>query len=140
MEKLKRKVLIESITTQCFGNSEPYEIIESCVGTLYTNEKGISYLVYESSLEEQKIITTVKINNNTLSLIRIGDVHSRQMFTQNKWHTCYYYVAGNSLILKSFTKRFECLIFEDGGNLNLLYDLWSSQSHLGHYSMDLIIN
>lgn len=139
MEKLKRKVFIESTLTQSFGNMKPYEINETTLGTLYQNEKGVSYIVFESHLQEQKIISTVKISNDTLSLIRIGDVHSRQIFTENKWHTCYYYVTGNSLILRSYTKRLEYLINPEGGTLNLLYDLWSGQCHLGHFCLDLII-
>lgn len=139
MEKLKRKVFIETTLTQSFGDVKPYEISETSVGTLYKNEKGISYIVYENSIEEQKVITTVKLNNESLSLIRIGDIHSRQIFTEGKWHTCYYYVTGNSLILRSFTKRLEHYITPNGGNLNLLYDLWSGQSHIGHYCLDIIL-
>lgn len=139
MEKLKRKVFIESTLTQSFGNMMPYEIDETTVGTLYQNDKGVSYIVYESNLKDQKIITTVKIYNESLSLIRIGDVHSRQIFTEGKWHTCYYYVTGNSLILRSHTKRLEYLINPEGGSLNLLYDLWSGQSHIGHFCLDLIM-
>lgn len=139
MEKLKKKVFIETTLTQCLGELEPYEISESAVGTLYKNDKGVAYIVYENNMEDQKIITTVKINNDTLSLIRIGDVHSRQMFTEGKWHTCYYYVTGNSLILRSYTKRLEYLLTSDGGNLNSLYDLWSGQTHLGHFSFDMLL-
>ena len=98
-----------------------------------------SYIVYESNVNEQKLITTVKIYNNTLSLIRIGDVHSRQVFTEEKWHTCYHYVAGSSLILRSYTKRLEHLINPEGGSLNLLYDLWSGKTHMGHFCLDLIM-
>lgn len=139
MEKLKRKVFVESTMTQCFGKSRPCEIEETALGTLYKNEKGVSYIVYETILDDQKIITTVKINKNSLSVIRIGDVHSRQIFTEGKWHTCYHYVTGNSLILRSYTKRFEHYITQDGGCLNLLYDLWSGKSHLGHFCFDLIL-
>jgi uncharacterized beta-barrel protein YwiB (DUF1934 family) len=140
MEKLKRKVFIESTLTQCLGELQPYEIEETTIGTLYKNEKGVSYIVYESNIEGQKLITTVKINNDSLSLIRIGDVHSRQLFTEGKWHTCYYYVTGNSLILRSYTKRLEHYINTDGGCLNLLYDLWSGQSHIGHFCFDLVLS
>jgi uncharacterized beta-barrel protein YwiB (DUF1934 family) len=139
MEKLKRKIFIESTLTQCFGNFKPYEIEETTVGTLYQNEKGVSYIVYESNIQDQKVITTVKINNDSLSLIRIGDVHSRQIFTEGKWHTCYYYVTGNSLILRSYTKRLEYYLNPDGGCLNLLYDLWSGQSHIGHFCFDIVL-
>lgn len=139
MEKVKRKIFVESTLTQSFGDLEPYEIQESSMGTLYKNPKGVSYIVYESNVNEQKLITTVKIYNNTLSLIRIGDVHSRQVFTEEKWHTCYHYVAGSSLILRSYTKRLEHLINPEGGSLNLLYDLWSGKTHMGHFCLDLIM-
>lgn len=139
MEKLKRKVFIETTLTQSFGGMMPIEIEENTIGTLYQNKKGVNYIVYESNLNSQKIITTVKLYNDSLSLIRIGDVHSRQIFTEGRWHTCYYYVTGNSLILRSHTKRLEYLICPEGGSMNLLYDLWSGHCHIGHFCLDIIM-
>ena len=140
LKKLKRTVIIEVAQTQSINTLQPIEMEEEAEGSLYQVDDTTYILAYDSIINHQKVTTTLKLSGNTLSLVRIGDVHSRQTFCMNEWLTSQYFYGGSSIVCRNYTKKLDFAINQQGGLIDVLYELWSGDTHLGFYNMEWFIH
>jgi uncharacterized beta-barrel protein YwiB (DUF1934 family) len=139
LKKLKKTVMIDICYTQSMNGYEPVEIEEEALGSLYQVDKDTYILAYDTQLQEKKITTTIKICGNNLSIVKIGDVHSRQTFCVGEWYASQYFYGGGSVVCRNFTKKLDYALTPDGGIIDVLYELWSGDTHLGYYNLELFI-
>lgn len=131
--------MVDICQTQCLNGYDPVEIEEEAIGSLYQVDSDTYILAYDTLLEEKKVTTTVKVANGTLSIVRIGDVHSRQTFSVNEWYASQFFYGGGSLVCRNFSKKLDYALTTDGGIVDLLYELWSGDTHLGYFNLELFI-
>lgn len=137
---LRKPVTIEVCLTQCVAGQDPW-IVEECMsGSLYQVDDQTFILAYDSWVGDQKQTTTLKLANDVLSLVRIGDVHSRQTFAANEWYASQYFFDGGSIVCRNYTKKLDIALGDEGGLIDLLYELWSGESHLGYFNLELFIH
>ncbi|MBX2861866.1 MAG: DUF1934 domain-containing protein [Vampirovibrio sp.] len=139
LKKLKKTVMVDICYTQSMNGYDPTEIEEEAFGSLYRVDDETYILAYDTLLEDKKITTTIKVAENTLSIVRIGDVHSRQTFGANEWYASQYFFGGGSIVCRNFTKKLDYALTPDGGIIEVLYELWSGDTHLGYFNLELFI-
>ncbi|MCA9788374.1 MAG: DUF1934 domain-containing protein, partial [Cyanobacteria bacterium HKST-UBA05] len=96
-------------------------------------------LAFDSDLNGRKVTTTVKVGQDTVSLVKIGDVHSRQTFAVDQWLASQFFYGGGSIVCRNFTKKLDYVLTPDGGLIEVLYELWSGDTHLGYFNLELFI-
>jgi uncharacterized beta-barrel protein YwiB (DUF1934 family) len=139
LKKLKKTVMIDICTTQSMNGYNPTEIEEEALGSLYQVEQDTYILAYDALLNGRKVTTTVKVAGNVVSVVKIGDVHSRQTFALNQWYASQYFYGGGSIVCRNFTQKLDYALTNEGGILQVLYELWSGDTHLGYFNYELFI-
>jgi uncharacterized beta-barrel protein YwiB (DUF1934 family) len=139
LKKIKKMVMVDICQAQSLNGYDPFEIEEEALGSLYQVDKDTYILAYDTLLREKKITTTVKITKNSVSVVKIGDVHSRQTFAVNEWYASQYFYGGGSLVCRNFTKKLDYALTPEGGIIEILYELWSGDTHLGYFNLELFI-
>lgn len=132
-------VMVDVCHTQSMNGYEPFEVEEEALGSLYQVDKDTYILAYDSMIQEKKVTTTIKVSKSTVSVVKIGDVHSRQTFAPNEWYASQYFYGGSSLVCRNFTKKLDYALTPDGGIVEVLYELWSGDTHLGYFNLELFI-
>jgi uncharacterized beta-barrel protein YwiB (DUF1934 family) len=138
----KRKtVLIEASYTHSINNAvfTTEEVLE---GSLFEVDGGETFLLaFDSEVAGKRVTNTVKYGRGCLTRVQIGDVHTRQHFAQGDWYACQQFSEGRLLLLRTYTNRLD-VAFEDGegGLIELLYELWSGDSFLGHHHIEFFIS
>lgn len=140
LKKLKKTVLVDICHTQTLNGLEPVEMQEDVEGALYQVDKNTYILAYDSFLNGRKVTTTVKVGNDTVSLVKIGDVHSRQTFTPDQWLASQFFYGGGSIVCRNFTKKLDYALTPEGGLVDILYELWTGDTHLGYFNLELFIH
>jgi uncharacterized beta-barrel protein YwiB (DUF1934 family) len=139
LKKLKKTVMIDVCHTQSLNGYDPTEIEEEALGSLYQVERDTYILAYDTLLEDRKVTSTVKVSGGLLSVVRIGDVHSRQTFSLNQWYASQYFYGGGSIICRNYTKKLDYALTPEGGIIQVLYELWSGDTHLGYFNLEWFI-
>jgi uncharacterized beta-barrel protein YwiB (DUF1934 family) len=139
LKRTKKTVLVDVCQTQSMNGYDPFEIEEEATGSLYQVDRETFILAYDTLLNDKKVTTTVKIANKTLSIVKIGDVHSRQTFTIGEWYASQYFYGGSSIVCRNFTKKLDFALTSEGGIIELLYELWSGDTHLGYFNLEMFI-
>lgn len=139
LKKLKRAVSIDICQTHSLNGLEPVEIEEESEGALYQVDRQTYILAYDGLINGRKVTTTVKIGNDTLSLVKIGDVHSRQTFSADQWLSSQFFYGGGSIVCRNFTKKLDYALTPSGGLIEVLYELWSGDTHLGYFNLEFFI-
>ena len=139
LKKLKRSVYIDVCHTQSLNGMDPVEIEEDVEGALYQVDPQTYILAFDSDLNGRKVTTTVKVGQDTVSLVKIGDVHSRQTFAVDQWLASQFFYGGGSILCRNFTKKLDYVLTPDGGLIEVLYELWSGDTHLGYFNLELFI-
>jgi uncharacterized beta-barrel protein YwiB (DUF1934 family) len=139
LKKIKKTVMVDICQTQSMNGYDSLEMEEEAVGSLYQVDKNTYILAFDTTIQEKKITTTVKVANNVLSIVKIGDVHSRQTFALNEWYASQYFYGGGSIVCRNFTKKLDYALNAEGGIIEALYELWSGDTHLGYFNLELFI-
>ncbi|MBK8190968.1 MAG: DUF1934 domain-containing protein [Vampirovibrionales bacterium] len=139
LKKLKKTVMVDICFTQSMNGYDPVEIEEEAQGSLYQVDDDTFILAFDTFLSSKKITTTVKVAHGNLSIVKIGDVHSRQTFCADEWYASQFFYGGGSLVCRNFTKKLDYALTADGGIIEALYELWSGETHLGYYNLEFFI-
>ncbi|WP_373531471.1 DUF1934 domain-containing protein [Vampirovibrio sp.] len=139
VKKIKKMVMVDICHTQSVNGYDPLEIEEEALGSLYQVDKDTYILAFDTMLREKKVTTTIKVSKNTVSVVKIGEVHSRQTFSANEWYASQYFYGGASLVCRNFTKKLDYALTPEGGIIEVLYELWSGDTHLGYFNLELFI-
>jgi uncharacterized beta-barrel protein YwiB (DUF1934 family) len=139
IKHVKRTVLVDICQTQCLNGLDPVVIEEEALGSLYQVEPHTYILAFDTMLNDHKVTTTVKFSRGVLTVVHIGDVHSRQTFGPSEWYASQFFHDGGSLVCRNFTKKLDCTLSAEGGIVDVLYELWSGDTHLGYFNLELFI-
>lgn len=143
MSELKRNcrktVEVDVCLTQCLSGMDPIVVEEEAAGSLYQVDSQTYILAYDAMLNGQKVTTTLKLSRGTLSLVKIGEVHARQTYAMGQWYASQFFYDGGSVVCRNYTKKLDFALTADGGIIDVLYELWSGDSHLGYFNLEFFI-
>lgn len=120
MEKYKVKVhmkgtqIIDGVEDETMVNAEGY-----C-----TEKDGSYYIIYDEMIEEHTVKTMIKLGENTVEVIKRGDVESKMVFAPGAEDKFRYSTPFG--LMDMMTKTDELNIFQSEGNfkINIQYDLY----------------
>ena len=120
---MKKDVSI-NITTQSIPKAdEPQTISTKAKGTVYKKD-DLLYISYPENPEEfGKTLTTVKIKNDRVELIRTGNISSRLVFIKNRPFESSYNTPYGSLPLKLTVSDMNISVDETEGTIFMKYSL-----------------
>ncbi len=139
VKKLKKTVMVDVCFTQTMNGYDPVEITEESQGSLYQVDDETYILAFDAHMNEKKVTTTVKVSRGVMSIVKIGDVHSRQTYKVGEWYASQYFYGGGSVVCRNFCKKMDYSLSTEGGIIDVLYELWSGDSHLGFYNLEIFI-
>ncbi|MBQ8056959.1 MAG: DUF1934 domain-containing protein [Ruminococcus sp.] len=100
--------------------------IEVIVTGDYIEKNGHRYIKYkEYDAEDPSIVldTVVKVEEDKVSIIRMGDRPSRLILQQGVRHQCHYQTVMGDLMMGVYTSTIENNLTENGGDLIARYQL-----------------
>lgn len=138
---LRRSILVDICTTLSVDGHQSWSQEEAQQGTLYAVAPQTFVVAYDSLAHDGPRVatTTLKLTPNSVSLVRVGDMHCRQTFAAGEWHASQYFYDGGSLVCRNYTQKLDVAIGPEGGLIDILYELWSGDTHLGYYSQEFFI-
>ena len=130
---MKKNVVVCVRGLQDYEDAESDSIELTTSGMMYEKESAI-YITYketdESGLGDTK--TTVKVEENRVSIIRFGDSAVHLIFEEGKKHVAYYDMGFGSLSMGVQTYSLTHSMGEHGGKINIHYAMEINNS-LHHY-------
>ncbi|MFD2673421.1 DUF1934 domain-containing protein [Marinicrinis sediminis] len=108
-------------------------------GTRFQKASAL-YLRYEESDPAMgQTMTTIKINETQIKVIRHGDIESEQVFEEQQSHSGYYQFAHGKLLLRTENVQIRNELNEGKGSVAWSYDLYSEEQHVGHVDIQIHI-
>lgn len=137
---MKKDVIIDIYSTQCYEDTEPDEISLVTDGVFY-EKNGKYYIKYDESemTGVPNTKTTLKIDGDTVSLIRSGAQETQMIFKKNEHNIGLYQTVAGPYTLGVKTKELAHNIDENGGNLRLEYDIELNYQMSGFNTFDIKI-
>jgi len=130
------KTRVELIICSRNGNEEETRRTE---GEWYVKGDG-HYLRYrEEESEMGKTVTIIRVKEDSIKIIRQGDVRSEQEFVPLKKRVGYYSLPKGRLSLETFTRTMDVRWKDGEGSLSWSYDLAVSGSPAGRCRLDIAI-
>lgn len=120
-----KKIAIKVDSTQDDGE-EKTRVKTDTTGKLYIKQ-GTYYLKYEERIAKEKVKTTLKVKENSLKLIRRGEIETVQEFIPNKRTSFNYQTPYGTL---KFSIEVSNLVLDIGskrGEVQLEYSLFDEQ-------------
>lgn len=121
---MKKKAIITVSSRQINeeNNDENVEVVTP--GNFFKKEEKYYAVYEETEISGMKgTTTTLKIEDNKLSLIRIGSTSSKMEFDEKKENVSMYTTPYGTLQLKIKTSDLDVDVDDDGGDITVNYDL-----------------
>lgn len=101
------------------------EEIEVVTAGKFYKEDGYYYAVYEETEASgmEGTVTTLKINDEGFSLMREGSITTTMNFKRNNEEDVLYSTPHGGLCLKLRTREVKTNVDENGGDINVEYDM-----------------
>lgn len=137
---MKKKVVLSIIGRQAYQDQEPEDIELLTEGSMHLREG-----VWEISYEESEltglggVTTTFRVEPDKVILQRTGKLHSQMVFIQGQRHESLYQMEFGALLISVYPRQVFFDLTEDGGFIDLVYDIDIEQSTGGtiDYHIDI---
>lgn len=131
-EELKKDVIIEIQSSQEYDDFEPDEISLVTEAVFY-KKRNKYYIKYNENtgMSATSNATTLKVERDMVTLIRSGEHPTQMIFEQNEHHVGLYNTVAGAYTLGIKTKTMENKINDNGGILELEYEVDLNYQSLG---------
>lgn len=137
---MKKAVVLSIRGRQSYMGQEPDTIELVTEGTLEAYDGGWKLSYAESDLTGmQGVNTTFSVAGDTVTLERTGKLNSKMVFKEGVSHDSLYKVEFGALMLTVCATRVEASITDEGGTIDLVYNISVEQSAAGviDYHLDI---
>jgi len=137
---MKREVLLSIRGQQAYRDQEPDTIELVTEGTLEYRDGGWDIRYEESALTGlEGVTTTFRVEPNRIILTRTGRLHSQMIFREGETHESLYQMEFGALMISVCASRIFVQLCEDGGMIDLVYNIDIEQSTAGtvDYHLDI---
>lgn len=137
---MKRTVLLSVRGCQTYMDQEP-EVIELVTEGTFESVDGNWILQYEESTLTglEGVTTTFYVEENKITLTRTGKLNSQMVFREGVRHDSLYQVEFGALMISVCAKSILSCLDENGGVIDLVYDIEIEQSMAGQIDYHLEI-
>lgn len=119
---MKKNVMVsfKSFNKYEEDNSDKIEFLTK--GSFFEKD-GKYYLKYEEKNENESVTTTLKIEDNKVTILRYGAANTQMIVEKGKKHLNYYETPHGSFTIGVYSDNIDININEKEGNINLNYDV-----------------
>ena len=129
---MKKAVMLSIRGRQSYMGQEPDTIELVTEGTLESIDGGWKLCYEESDLTGlQGVFTTFQVENKTVTLIRTGRLNSQMRFEEGIPHDSLYQMEFGALMMTVCATKVVANITEDGGVIDLVYNIEIEQNAAG---------
>lgn len=122
-------VNVKGVQTDMFETDE----IELVTTGQYVEKNNKTYITYiDSTIDgDKETKTTVKLEENQISILRFGAVNSHMVFEKDKTHITHYETPYGVFEINIFTKKIDVRKSDDYMEINVAYDLSINHMSMG---------
>ncbi|XVJ51848.1 MAG: DUF1934 domain-containing protein [Vampirovibrio sp.] len=140
VSNLRRRVNLEISHTHSVNYEEPIMNEQDATGSFFQVADETYIIAFDTELDGKRQTHTLKLQDGLMSWVIIGDAHTRQTFKQGEWYANQFFVDGATFSCRNRTRRMDYHFNQDGGFIDLFYELYSGETHLGYYSLEIYIH
>lgn len=134
----RSKVLID-VNSSFEKNGKPHIFSkESHTGKSVLGPNGKYYILFEANENDKKILNVLKQEPRKITYLRYGPVQSKFEFEFKRWTKCFCYIQGGFIEFNCFTELLESNISKSSAQFVIRYRLYSSNSKIGTYNLNVM--
>lgn len=137
---MKKTVLLSVRGQQTYMDQEP-EVIELVTEGTLEFAAGVWTLQYEETALTglEGVVTTFTVEEGKITLTRTGKLNSQMVFCEGIRHDSLYQVEFGALMISVCAKSIQVSLDDNGGTIDLVYDIEIEQTMAGQIDYHLEI-
>lgn len=132
--KLDKKVSIH--TKQVLKQHNEKEKIEFTTEGTWQQRQS-NFIRYVEQIEDATVNVTIKVDDDSVKLIRKGDINMNLHFVEGQTTTTFYDISAGRIPLEVKTLRILHFVSGDGGKLKIHYELYQDNEKMGSYQYEI---
>lgn len=132
--KLDKKVSIQTKQVlKQYNEKEKFEFTTE--GTW--QQRQSNFIRYVEQIEDATVNVTIKVDDDSVKLIRKGDINMNLHFVEGQTTTTFYDISAGRIPLEVKTLRILHFVSGDGGKLKIHYELYQDNEKMGSYQYEI---
>lgn len=132
--KLDKKVSIH--TKQVLKQHNEKEKFEFTTEGTWQQRQS-NFIRYVEQIEDATVNVTIKVDDDSVKLIRKGDINMNLHFVEGQTTTTFYDISAGRISLEVKTLRILHFVSGDGGKLKIHYELYQDNEKMGSYQYEI---
>ncbi len=132
--KLDKKVSIH--TNQVLKQHNEKEKFEFTTEGTWQQRQS-NFIRYVEQIEDTTVNVTIKVDDDSVKLIRKGDINMNLHFVEGQTTTTFYDISAGRIPLEVKTLRILHFVSGDGGKLKIHYELYQDNEKMGSYQYEI---
>ncbi|HGZ8960092.1 TPA: DUF1934 domain-containing protein [Staphylococcus aureus] len=101
-------------------------------------QRQSNFIRYVEQIEDATVNVTIKVDDDSVKLIRKGDINMNLHFVEGQTTTTFYDISAGRIPLEVKTLRILHFVSGDGGKLKIHYELYQDNEKMGSYQYEII--
>ncbi|NGA41646.1 DUF1934 family protein [Staphylococcus aureus] len=100
-------------------------------------QRQSNFIRYVEQIEDATVNVTIKVDDDSVKLIRKGDINMNLHFVEGQTTTTFYDISAGRIPLEIKTLRILHFVSGDGGKLKIHYELYQDNEKMGSYQYEI---
>ncbi|HAR4941375.1 TPA: DUF1934 family protein [Staphylococcus aureus] len=100
-------------------------------------QRQSNFIRYVEQIEDTTVNVTIKVDDDSVKLIRKGDINMNLHFVEGQTTTTFYDISAGRIPLEVKTLRILHFVSGDGGKLKIHYELYQDNEKMGSYQYEI---
>lgn len=100
-------------------------------------QRQSNFIRYVEQIEDATVNVTIKVDDDSVKLIRKGDINTNLHFVEGQTTTTFYDISAGRIPLEVKTLRILHFVSGDGGKLKIHYELYQDNEKMGSYQYEI---
>ncbi|HHR7673144.1 TPA: DUF1934 domain-containing protein [Staphylococcus aureus] len=100
-------------------------------------QRQSNFIRYVEQIEDATVNVTIKVDDDSIKLIRKGDINMNLHFVEGQATTTFYDISAGRIPLEVKTLRILHFVSGDGGKLKIHYELYQDNEKMGSYQYEI---
>ncbi|MRX12788.1 DUF1934 family protein [Staphylococcus aureus] len=100
-------------------------------------QRQSNFIRYVEQIEDATVNVTIKVDDDSVKLIRKGDINMNLHFVKGQTTTTFYDISAGRIPLEVKTLRILHFVSGDGGKLKIHYELYQDNEKMGSYQYEI---
>lgn len=100
-------------------------------------QRQSNFIRYVEQIEDATVNVTIKVDDDSVKLIRKGNINMNLHFVEGQATTTFYDISAGRIPLEVKTLRILHFVSGDGGKLKIHYELYQDNEKMGSYQYEI---